>query len=54
VRLSPDNHCIVTNPIEPRGVVGLSNANIGRYTAYVSAQSIHTTRDIATQPARRG
>ena len=40
-----DNHRIVTNPIEPRGVVGLWDAEQGRYTAYVSSQSIHTTRD---------
>src|SRR6266446_183774 len=45
VELSLDNHRIVTNPIEPRGVVGLWDADRGRYTAYVSSQSIHTTRD---------
>src|SRR5216683_3019352 len=45
VALSLDNHRIVTNPIEPRGVVGLWDADRGRYTAYVSSQSIHTTRD---------
>jgi len=45
VELQIDNHRIVTNPIEPRGVIGLWNANDGRYTAYVSSQSIHTTRD---------
>ena len=45
VELRLDNHRIVTNPIEPRGVVGLWDAEQGRYTAYVSSQSIHTTRD---------
>jgi carbon-monoxide dehydrogenase large subunit len=45
VALSLDNHRIVTNPIEPRGVVGIWDAERGRYTAYVSSQSIHTTRD---------
>jgi aerobic carbon-monoxide dehydrogenase large subunit len=45
VELQIDNHRIVTNPIEPRGVVGLWDAEQGRYTAYVSSQSIHTTRD---------
>ena len=45
VELQLDNHRIVTNPIEPRGVIGLWNANDGRYTAYVSSQSIHTVRD---------
>ena len=45
VKLSLDNHRIVTNPIEPRGVIGLWDADSGRYTAYVSSQSIHSTRD---------
>jgi carbon-monoxide dehydrogenase large subunit len=45
VELSLDNHRIVTNPIEPRGVVGLWDPEQGRYTAYVSSQSIHTVRD---------
>jgi aerobic carbon-monoxide dehydrogenase large subunit len=49
VRLSPDNHRIVTNPIEPRGVLGLWDPEAGRYTAYVSAQSIHNTRDHAAR-----
>ena len=45
VRLKLDNHRIVTNPMEPRGIVGLWDAERLRYTAYVSAQSIHNTRD---------
>jgi carbon-monoxide dehydrogenase large subunit len=45
VRLDLDNHRIVTNPMEPRGVIGLYDAPTGRYTAYVSSQSIHATRD---------
>jgi aerobic carbon-monoxide dehydrogenase large subunit len=45
VELHLDNHRIVTNPMEPRGVVGMWNPNDGRYTAYVSSQSIHNTRD---------
>jgi aerobic carbon-monoxide dehydrogenase large subunit len=45
VELQIDNHRIVTNPIEPRGVVGLWDVDQGRYTAYASSQSIHTTRD---------
>ena len=45
VELQIDNHRIVTNPIEPRGVVGLWDAEQGRYTAHISSQSIHTTRD---------
>ena len=47
VDLQLDNHRIVTNPIEPRGVIGLWDAEQGRYTAYVSSQSIHATRDNA-------
>jgi len=47
VRLAVDNHRVVTNPIEPRGIVGLYDAGEGRYTAYVSAQSIHAARDRA-------
>ncbi|MFL5268153.1 MAG: xanthine dehydrogenase family protein molybdopterin-binding subunit [Stellaceae bacterium] len=45
VELGLDNHRIVTNPMEPRGVVGLYDAHTGRHTAYVSSQSIHATRD---------
>jgi carbon-monoxide dehydrogenase large subunit len=45
VRLRLDNHRVVTNPMEPRGIVGTYDAATGRYTAYVSAQSIHATRD---------
>src|SRR5204863_6090096 len=47
VHLAVDNHRVVSNPIEPRGVVGLYDAGEERYTAYVSAQSIHATRDRA-------
>jgi aerobic carbon-monoxide dehydrogenase large subunit len=45
VQLKLDNHRIVTNPIEPRGVIGIYEADDNRYTAYVSSQSIHATRD---------
>jgi aerobic carbon-monoxide dehydrogenase large subunit len=45
VELGLDNHRIVTNPMEPRGVIGLWDADHGRYTGYVSSQSIHITRD---------
>jgi carbon-monoxide dehydrogenase large subunit len=47
--LSLDNHRVVTNPMEPRGLVGLFDPASGRYTAYVSAQSIHATRDHAAR-----
>ncbi len=45
VELNLDNHRIVTNPMEPRGVIGIWDADHRRYTAYVSSQSIHATRD---------
>jgi aerobic carbon-monoxide dehydrogenase large subunit len=45
VRLTLDNHRIVINPIEPRGGVGLWDEAQQRYTAHVSSQSIHATRD---------
>jgi carbon-monoxide dehydrogenase large subunit len=45
VQLRLDNHRIVINPIEPRGVVGIWDAGSGRYTAHVSSQSLHATRD---------
>ena len=47
--LSLDNHRVVTNPMEPRGVVGPYDPASGRYTAYVSGQSIHATRDHAAR-----
>jgi carbon-monoxide dehydrogenase large subunit len=49
VSLALDNHRIVTNPIEPRGGVGLYDPASGRYTLYVSGQSIHATRDHAAR-----
>jgi aerobic carbon-monoxide dehydrogenase large subunit len=48
-RLSLDNHRLVTNPIEPRGVVASYDAGTGRYTAHLSAQSLHATRDNAAR-----
>jgi aerobic carbon-monoxide dehydrogenase large subunit len=45
IELRLDNHRIVTNPMEPRGVLGRWDPGSGRYTAHVSSQSIHTTRD---------
>ena len=49
VSLGIDSHRIVTNPMEPRGVVGEYDPASGRYTAYVSAQSLHATRDHAAR-----
>jgi carbon-monoxide dehydrogenase large subunit len=45
VSLHLDNHRIVTNPMEPRGAVGMHDATQGRYTLYVSSQNIHGNRD---------
>jgi aerobic carbon-monoxide dehydrogenase large subunit len=50
------NHRIVTNPMEPRGAVGIHDAAQGRYTLYVSSQNIHGNRDatarvLGVQPA---
>jgi carbon-monoxide dehydrogenase large subunit len=47
VRLSLDNHRIVTHPMEPRGVVG-TYAD-GRHTLHVSSQNIHGNRDLTAR-----
>jgi carbon-monoxide dehydrogenase large subunit len=49
VTLRLDNHRLITNPMEPRGIVGTYDPATDRYTAYVSAQSIHATRDFAAR-----
>ena len=49
VTLRLDNHRVVTNPMEPRGVVGAYDPASGRYTLHVSAQSMHATRDNAAR-----
>jgi aerobic carbon-monoxide dehydrogenase large subunit len=49
VSIGLDNHRIVTNPMEPRGIVGIYDKATGRYTAQVSAQSIHVTRDFTAR-----
>jgi carbon-monoxide dehydrogenase large subunit len=49
VSLDIANHRVVTNPMEPRGVVAAYDPATGRYTAHVSAQSIHATRDHAAR-----
>ena len=41
-----NNHRIVTNPMEPRGAIGLYD---GRYTLYLSSQNIHGNRDTAAR-----
>ncbi|MBV9859962.1 MAG: xanthine dehydrogenase family protein molybdopterin-binding subunit [Alphaproteobacteria bacterium] len=49
VELSLDNHRVVTNPMEPRGGIGVYEPGDDRYTLHVSAQSIHITRDHAAR-----
>jgi carbon-monoxide dehydrogenase large subunit len=49
VSLDVTNHRVITNPMEPRGVVALYDPATRRYTAHVSAQSIHATRDHAAR-----
>lgn len=45
VTLRLNNHRIVTSPMEPRGCVGQFDPATGRYTLYLSSQSIHANRD---------
>jgi aerobic carbon-monoxide dehydrogenase large subunit len=45
VRLRLDNHRVVINPMEPRGAVGIYDADHHQYTLYVSSQNIHVNRD---------
>ncbi len=42
VTIPVNNHRIVTNPMEPRGCIGVYD---GRYTLHVSSQSLHANRD---------
>jgi len=45
VSLTLQNHRIVTNPMEPRGAIGVYDAAEQRYTLHVSSQNIHAIRD---------
>ena len=49
VSIRLDNHRVVTNPMEPRGIVGAYDPATGHYTAHISAQSIHVTRDFTAR-----
>ena len=49
VTLDLDNHRVTTNPIEPRGSVGLFDPASGRYTLHISSQSIHVNRNHAAR-----
>jgi carbon-monoxide dehydrogenase large subunit len=46
VSIRLNNHRIVTNPMEPRGAIGIYD---GRYTLYLSSQNIHGNRDVAAR-----
>jgi carbon-monoxide dehydrogenase large subunit len=45
VSLRLHNHRIVTNPMEPRGVVGVYDKAADQFIAHVSSQSLHGNRD---------
>ena len=45
VSLRLHNHRIVTNPMEPRGVIGVYDAAAEQFIAHVSSQSLHGNRD---------
>jgi aerobic carbon-monoxide dehydrogenase large subunit len=45
VSLRLHNHRIVTNPMEPRGVIGVYDTLAEQYIAHVSSQSLHGNRD---------
>ncbi len=45
VSLRLHNHRIVTNPMEPRGVVGVYDTEADQFIAHVSSQSLHGNRD---------
>jgi carbon-monoxide dehydrogenase large subunit len=49
VSLELDNHRVTTNPIEPRGSVGVFDPGSGRYTLHISSQSIHANRNHAAR-----
>jgi carbon-monoxide dehydrogenase large subunit len=46
VTIELDNHRVVTNPMEPRGAIGVYD---GRYTLHLSSQNIHGNRDTAAR-----
>ena len=39
------NHRVVTNPIEPRGGVGVFDPDTGKYVLHVSSQNVHINRN---------
>ncbi len=49
VTLKLNNHRIITNPMEPRGIIGTFDSASRRYTAHVSSQNLHGIRDHAAR-----
>jgi len=45
VELSLHNHRIVTNPMEPRGLVGVWDGEERRYVLHIATQNLHLIRD---------
>jgi aerobic carbon-monoxide dehydrogenase large subunit len=49
VSISVDNHRIITNPMEPRGIIATHDPATDHYTAHVSSQNVHAIRDFAAR-----
>ena len=49
VTIDVTNHRIVTNPMEPRGAIGVHDPDTGRMTLHVSSQNLHGNRDVAAR-----
>jgi aerobic carbon-monoxide dehydrogenase large subunit len=49
VEIRLDNHRIVTNPMEPRGAIGLYDRASGRFTLHLSSQNVHAIRDLTAR-----
>ena len=45
IELNINNNRIVSNPMEPRGVIALWDHDTNKYTIYASSQNIHVMRD---------
>ncbi len=57
VEVALHNHRIVTNPMEPRGLVGVWDAEARRYVLHIATQNLHAIRDVtaaslAVEPGR--
>ena len=49
VTIPLDNHRIIIQPMEPRGIVATYESASGKYTARVSSQNMHAIRDFAAR-----